>query len=93
MPKIPMVERQGVLATGGLGPRANVGAFTAPGQALAGLGKTASDIQVLLDEYLSSDTSSEMSSKETHKYGNNTRNKVDRAFQSLMGNEDGSTSY
>ena len=45
MPKIPMVERQGVLATGGLGPRANVGAFTAPGQALAGLGKTASDIQ------------------------------------------------
>ena len=45
MPKIPMVERQGVLATGGLGPRANVGAFTAPGQALTGLGKTASDIQ------------------------------------------------
>lgn len=40
-----MVERQGVLATGGLGPRANVGAFTAPGQALTGLGKTASDIQ------------------------------------------------
>ena len=40
-----MVERQGVLATGGLGPRANVGAFTAPGQALASLGKTASDIQ------------------------------------------------
>lgn len=45
MPKIPMVERQGVLATGGLGPRANEGAFTAPGRALAGLGKTASDIQ------------------------------------------------
>ncbi len=45
MVKIPMVERQGVLATGGLGPRANVGAFTAPGKALAGLGKTASDIQ------------------------------------------------
>lgn len=45
MPKIPMVKRQGVLATGGLGPRANEGAFTAPGRALAGLGKTASDIQ------------------------------------------------
>ena len=45
MPRIPMVERQGVLATGGLGPRANEGAFTAPGRALAGLGKTASDIQ------------------------------------------------
>ena len=45
MPRIPMVERQGVLATGGLGPRANEGAFTAPGKALAGLGKTASDIQ------------------------------------------------
>lgn len=45
MPKIPMVERQGVLATGGLGPRANEGAFTAPGRALAGLGKAASDIQ------------------------------------------------
>ncbi len=45
MPKIPMVERQGVLATGGLGPRASEGAFTAPGRALAGLGKTASDIQ------------------------------------------------
>ena len=45
MPKIPMVERQGVLAAGGLGPRANEGAFTAPGRALASLGKTASDIQ------------------------------------------------
>ena len=55
--------------------------------------KTGDEIQAILDEYLSSDTSSEMSSKETHKYGNNTRNKVDRAFQSLMGNEDGSTSY
>jgi len=55
--------------------------------------KSADEIQAILDEYLSSDTSSEMSSKETHKYGNNTKNKVDQAFRSLMGNEDGSTSF
>ena len=40
-----MVERQGILATGQLGPRANEAAFTAPGRAAAALGKTASDIQ------------------------------------------------
>jgi len=45
MPKIPIVERQGILATGQLGPRANEAAFTAPGRAAAALGKTASDIQ------------------------------------------------
>ena len=45
MPKIPMVERQGILATGQLGPRANEAAFTASGRATAALGKTASDIQ------------------------------------------------
>ena len=45
MPKIPMVERQGILATGQLGPRANEAAFTAPGRATAALGKTVSDIQ------------------------------------------------
>ena len=45
MPKIPIVERQGILATGQLGSRANEAAFTAPGRAAAALGKTASDIQ------------------------------------------------
>lgn len=48
MPKIPQYN-QGVgpsvqLATGQLSPRANVGAFTAPGQALAGVGKQVQDI-------------------------------------------------
>ena len=49
--------------------------------------KTASDIQVLLDEYLSSDSSSESSSRETHKYGNNSNNKLGSAFRELVGSE------
>ena len=48
MPKIPLYNQgQGPttrLATGQLSPRANVGAFTAPGQALAGFGQAASNV-------------------------------------------------
>jgi len=48
MPRIPLYNKgQGPaaqLATGQLSPRADVGAFTAPGQASARLGKAASDI-------------------------------------------------
>ena len=50
--------------------------------------KTSEGIQSILDEYLSSDTSSELSSKETHKYNDNTSKKLDRAMQSLMGTGD-----
>ena len=46
--------------------------------------KTTEDIQSLLDEYLSSDSSSEASSRETHKYKNNATSKVDAAYAELM---------
>ena len=46
--------------------------------------KTTEDIQNLLDEYLSSDSSSEASSRETHKYKNNSTSKVDQAYNDLM---------
>ena len=49
--------------------------------------KTSQELQSLLDEYLSSDSSSEASSKETHKYGDNTSNKLNQAFSTLMGSE------
>ena len=48
--------------------------------------KTASDIQSMLDEYLSSDSSSESSSRETHKY-NNSSNSLGSAFRELAGSE------
>mgnify|MGYP003110830557 CR=1 FL=1 len=41
------------------------------------------EVQALLDEYLSSDVTSESRSSETSKY--NTNNKVDEAFQKFMG--------
>jgi len=47
MPKIPLYRdriAEQPLAAGSLGPRADVGAFTAPGRAMAGFGKAASDI-------------------------------------------------
>ena len=44
MVKIPTVERQVQLAAGSLGPRANTGAFTAPGRAAANFAETASDV-------------------------------------------------
>ncbi len=44
--------------------------------------KTSEEIQTLLDDYLSSDSSSEATSKETQKY--NSHSKVDSAFQELM---------
>jgi hypothetical protein len=42
--------------------------------------KTKDEIQAILDDFLSSDTSSESSSRETRKYGN-----VDAAVKELMG--------
>ena len=44
MVKIPTVERQVQLSAGSLGPRANTGAFTAPGRAAANFAETASDV-------------------------------------------------
>jgi len=44
---------------------------------------TPEEVRALLDEYLSSDVTSERQSKETTKY--NTNNKVDAAFQKFMG--------
>ena len=46
--------------------------------------KTTDEIQSLLDEYLSSDSSSEASSSETHKYNTSTTSKVDKAYKELM---------
>ena len=48
--------------------------------------KTTEEGQSLLDEYLSTDSSSEKSSSETTKYNNVNNNKVDAAFQKLMAN-------
>ena len=45
---------------------------------------TSKEIKALLDEYLSSDVSSESQSSETKKY--NTENKVDEAFRKFMNN-------
>mgnify|MGYP003648206571 CR=1 FL=1 len=45
--------------------------------------QTSEEIQALLDEFLSTDTSSEGGSSETEKY--NTKTKVDAAFSKLMG--------
>ena len=47
-------------------------------------GKTTDEIQGLLDEYLSPDSSSEASSRETHKYNKSATSKVDKAYQELM---------
>ena len=47
---------------------------------------TTEDVQRMLDEYLSTDSSSEKSSSETTKYNNVNNNKVDAAFQKLMAN-------
>ncbi len=47
--------------------------------------KSTEDVQSLLDEYLSTDASSESSSSETHKYSTTSTSKVDKAFQELMG--------
>jgi len=48
--------------------------------------KTTEDIQVLLDDYLSSDTSSEKKSSETTKYSSN-KTGVDEAFDKFMNND------
>ena len=45
---------------------------------------TSDEVQAMLDEFLSTDSSSETRSSETQKY--NTTNKVDNAFQKLMAN-------
>ena len=47
--------------------------------------QTSEEIQALLDEFLSTDTSSEGNSSETVKY--NTKSKVDAAFDKLMGDQ------
>ena len=44
MPKIPVYQQQVSTATGSLSPRADAGAFTAPGQALAQFGDTVTQI-------------------------------------------------
>jgi hypothetical protein len=48
--------------------------------------KTTEDVQVLLDDYLSSDTSSERNSSETTKYSSNNTG-VDEAFDKFMNND------
>ena len=47
--------------------------------------KTTEEVQALLDEYLSTDNSSESNSSETRKYNTSSSSKVDQAFQELMG--------
>lgn len=47
--------------------------------------KTTEEVQALLDEYLSTDNSSESNSSETRKYNTSSSSKVDKAFQELMG--------
>tara|TARA_R100000664_G_C2629836_1_gene59923 strand:+ start:84 stop:293 length:210 start_codon:yes stop_codon:yes gene_type:complete len=47
--------------------------------------KTKDQVQAILDEYLSTDASSETASNETQKYNTTSTSKVDRAFQELMG--------
>ena len=47
--------------------------------------KTTEEVQSLLDEYLSTDNSSESNSSETRKYNTSSTSKVDQAFQELMG--------
>ena len=47
--------------------------------------KTTEEVQALLDEYLSTDNSSESNSSETRKYNTTSTSKVDQAFQELMG--------
>jgi hypothetical protein len=48
--------------------------------------KTTSDVQALLDDYLSSETSSENSSSETTKYSQNNSG-IDEAFDKFMNND------
>lgn len=47
--------------------------------------KTKDEVQAILDEYLSTDNSSEATSNETQKYNTSSTSKVDKAFQELMG--------
>ena len=48
---------------------------------------TSDEVQQMLDEYLSTDSSSEANSSETTKYNNvKNNNKVDAAFSKLMAN-------
>lgn len=44
MPRIPLVKKQIGLAAGSLGPRANIGAFAAPGLALSNFAKEAGNV-------------------------------------------------
>ena len=47
--------------------------------------KTKDEVQAILDEYLSTDASSESASSETQKYNTSSTTKVDKAFQELLG--------
>ena len=49
--------------------------------------KTTEDIQAILDDFLSTDQSSESRSNETSKYSNNNSSNVDEEFQKFMNDE------
>ena len=46
--------------------------------------KTKQEVQAILEEYLSTDKSSEATSSETQKYNTASDSKVDKAFAELM---------
>jgi bacterioferritin (cytochrome b1) len=46
--------------------------------------KSKQEVQAILEEYLSTDKSSEATSRETQKYNNTSDTKVDQAFAELM---------